>query len=456
MSQSITESGTVNKPKSGGNMLVQLISPGVGSSGVYPAKVLEAAATDAVFPAGTLCFADHPGEAEMYDRPERSIRDVAGVLIEDARWDGGALVAEVRTFAPWTSVLTEMADAIGVSIRASAEVGEADKATGKPTISRLVEGVSVDFVTRPGRGGAIRQVYEAARSKAPLVVRDASNPANVPVIRTAREALTDETRAILQAAVYGQGESWVQDFDPDTTTVVYRSSGSDPATGDWSSELLQDGYTITAGVAALTGNPVKVRPSTTYVALPPDSGGVTESRDPAHVPAPAGRPTPTPKSQEDNMGTIQVDEAQQTSLTEAAGRVPTLESERDTAVKERDDSRRELALHKAREAARPVVAAKVAESTLPATRKARIVESVLKQVTVNDQGMPNADELVKATEAEVSDSLAELAELAESLGVGSIRGFGGSAAGTTTVTEADAANAIAAAFGHPLSTVKEA
>lgn len=124
------------------------------------------------------------------------------------------------------------------------------------------------------------------------------------------------------------------------------------------------------------------------------------------------------------MGHIQVDEAEHGRLTEAAGRVPTLESERDTANERADKAERELAIHKAREAARPAVTKKVGESGLPATRKARIVESVLKQVRLDENGAANAEELVSITEAEVRDAETEIAEIAEALGHGSVRGFG--------------------------------
>jgi phenylpyruvate tautomerase PptA (4-oxalocrotonate tautomerase family) len=446
MPKRIVESGAVKaQPTAGGNMLIQLITPGTGSSGEYSAEVLESAAQDRVFPAGTLMFADHPGEAEMYDRPERSIRDVAGVLVEDARWDGGALVAEAKTYGPWTQVLTEMADAIGVSIRASAEVGEA-KPGQKPTISRLVEAVSVDFVTHAGRGGAIREVYESARSRANLIVRDATDPTNLPRLTEAATSQTSERLSELVRDTY-KGDAkdvyvWVRDFDPEAGVVWYEvEGGAQP--GIW-----QEGYTLDAEeMPTLSGNRFEVVQRTEYVPIKPatESGSTT-------VPAPAGQPHPIPSSEENTMGHIQVDEADHGRLTEAAGRVPTLESERDTAVSERDSARAELALFKAREAARPAVAAKVAESSLPATRKAKIVEAVLRHVALNDQGMPNAEELVKLTEAEVKDAETELAELAESLGVGQVVGFGGSSRfnGNGDVTEADVDKAIATAFGRQI------
>lgn len=178
MTTTITESTATVQPTQGGRMLVQLITPGDGSSGVYTPEVLEAAAQAGVFGAGTLMFADHPSVSEDHDRPERSIRDVAGVLTENARWDGTALVAEARTYEPWSGVLAQMHDAIGVSIRASARVEESDD-RGRPIIAELVEGISVDFVTYPGRGGAIREVYESRRPTVQVIETAPHEPPSI-------------------------------------------------------------------------------------------------------------------------------------------------------------------------------------------------------------------------------------------------------------------------------------
>lgn len=141
------------------------------------------------------------------------------------------------------------------------------------------------------------------------------------------------------------------------------------------------------------------------------------------------------------MGTIQVDEAEHGRLTEAAGRVQALESERDQANERATTAERELAIHKARENARPAVTKKVAESGLPARRQARIVESVLKQVRLDDNGAANADELVSITEATVTEEQADLAELQESLGMGRVTGFGptNESGGGATVDDFDTA-----------------
>ena len=152
----------VKKP---GRLNVQIITPGWGSSGYYPPETLQQAAEDKVFPAGTHMYLDHPTAFEAEERPNRSIKDLTAVLTEDAKWNGNALVANVRTFGPFASAVAEMVDAIGVSIRADAEVseGEAEGRRGI-VVERLTNARSVDFVTAAGRGGKILQVLESARN----------------------------------------------------------------------------------------------------------------------------------------------------------------------------------------------------------------------------------------------------------------------------------------------------
>ncbi len=410
-----------------GTVPIVLITPGWGSSGYYSAKVLENAAKAKVFAKGMQLFLDHPGKEESYDRPERSVRDLAATLAEDAVWDGTQLVGEATPFGAAADMLAnkEFAKTIGLSIRAYAEstIGEAEGRRGE-IMTELVEAISTDFVTKAGRGG--RVLVELMESARPEQVCERA------VTRGVAEATANDTRTALSDALkdaYGGEKSWTWVRDFDETTVWFQHE-----TPDWTG-MFAETYEIDDDDAAviLAGSPVEVRATTVYVPVKP----ATESGAP-NVPAPAGQPNPTPNVQEDTMGNIQVDEAQHAAVTEAAGRVPTLEAERDTA-------KAELAMFKAREAARPAVTKKVGESSLPATRKARIVESILKQVRLDENGQANAEELVTLTEAEVLESETEIAEIAESLGVGSIRGFGGGDPTAGTVTEAD----FDAAFNAP-------
>lgn len=177
MTERLAESGTLTK--SGGRWLIQAISPGKGSSGVYPQETLEAAAKDRVFPAGTMLMVDHATEAEDWSRPEGSIKDLAGVLTEDARWDDqyGALVAEAKIFEHWRPTLESLKDDIGLSIRASGEVEES--ADGR-IIKRLVEGRSIDFVTKAGRGGRVLSVLESARPSTLTEIAELFRPPEPP------------------------------------------------------------------------------------------------------------------------------------------------------------------------------------------------------------------------------------------------------------------------------------
>lgn len=168
---SLRETGTAHVAEADGDDLVDvlIISPGQGSSGTYPAVTLEAAAADRIFAAGLHMYLDHPGTIEERDRPERSVRDLAGRLATDARWeadgpDGPGLYAQAHVYPSWRPVIAEMASDIGLSIRA---YGQAD-ADG--TITRLTRAESVDFVTRAGRGGRILALVESARTAPPPLV----------------------------------------------------------------------------------------------------------------------------------------------------------------------------------------------------------------------------------------------------------------------------------------------
>ncbi|ALV44705.1 hypothetical protein MB46_03440 [Arthrobacter alpinus] len=149
----VTESTAIAAMPANGRMSLRIINEGVGSSGTYPAAVLQQAAQDKIFHKGLHLYVNHPSQTEDYDRPERSVKDLAGVLETDAVFRNGALYAEATVFPQWKDQLAAMADHIGVSIRATADkVGD--------TITQFYRAESVDFVTRAGRGGAIMSINE--------------------------------------------------------------------------------------------------------------------------------------------------------------------------------------------------------------------------------------------------------------------------------------------------------
>lgn len=129
------------------------------------------------------------------------MRDLAATLTQDAHWDGEGLVAEAEVIGPYRELVTDpvFTRSVGMSIRAAAEtsVGEAEGRQGV-IIDRLTEGLSVDLVTRAGRGGSVLQVLESARA-------------------AVAEATPDEVRDALTRAVAADPtrRGYVRDHDPD-------------------------------------------------------------------------------------------------------------------------------------------------------------------------------------------------------------------------------------------------
>ena len=159
--RAVREDGTVN---------IKIISPGWGSSGYYSEKVLKRDGPK-IFKKGLHMYINHPTDEEDSSRPERDLRDLAGVLESDPKWEdngstGPGLYAQAKVFDGFRQFIDEAAPYIGTSIRASgrAQEGEAEGKYGM-IIDSLVEGHSVDYVTLPGRGGAVLPLLEAHRNK---------------------------------------------------------------------------------------------------------------------------------------------------------------------------------------------------------------------------------------------------------------------------------------------------
>lgn len=155
-----------------GTFPMKIIQPGWGASGYYEAEALKRDGPR-VFRAGTHMFADHPSKQEERDRPERSVRELAAVLTEDAHWrdtgpQGPGLYAQGRAFTHWRPFLEELAPHTGVSIRALGKGRDGVREGRKGmVIEGLVAAKSIDFVTAAGAGGRMLQLYESARAGSP-------------------------------------------------------------------------------------------------------------------------------------------------------------------------------------------------------------------------------------------------------------------------------------------------
>ena len=155
--ESTAAAGT--EPLGGGKYRIRIIVPGQGSSGIYTAENLAASAP--LFKAGTEMFIDHPTESEEWERPERSIRDYAGVFLEDATvGEDGALYTVCKVFSGVNELIKDKWEHIGVSINAWC-----DQPIAETGVVPVFAGVrSVDFVTAPGAGGAVIDLLESNRN----------------------------------------------------------------------------------------------------------------------------------------------------------------------------------------------------------------------------------------------------------------------------------------------------
>lgn len=414
----ITETRTFAEaatPSSGTGMLdILFINEGWGSSGYYSGDMLEEAAKDVVFPAGTQMFINHPTSKEAEDRPVRDLNYLAAVLTEDATWDATerGLRGPVKTFPAWRESLAEMAPYIGVSIRAAADVeeGEAEGRTGV-IVTKITEGLSVDFVTKAGRGGKVVQVLESAMEKG---LHNA-----IPPVK-AEEALQSDVRESVDKMVrkeYGKPFQegvggvyvWLRDYDPDANVAYFTVEDKDYKT-------YQQSYDESFN---LTGDRTEVRATTVYVP----------------VAVPSGSPTPTnTESQEDEMATLEEAQAQATAA----------------------EARAEAAEARAQEAEQKLLhqkhlktATEIAEGAFSALEVSapKTVAAVATQFTLNEAGEVD-EEAMKTLASEAA------AEIAESWGQGQVKGLGhGSSASGDDISEADLDAGLARVSGR---IVKEA
>jgi len=403
VTEAVQAAGTATA-QSSGVFLIDLITPGWGSSGYYGADILEQAATDKVFHAGMHMYINHQTPQERMDRPSGDLRDLAAVLLEDAVWTGDSLQAKARVFSAWREPLAEMKDSIGTSIRAAADVeyGEAEGRAGK-IIGRIVHAESVDFVTKPGRGGRIVDVLESER------IEEARNIGQWIESRIHRDftitaddmagdgRLTRDERIGLSAAIGDALAAFVARLEADQPQLYSRDLWEEPTD------------TIATAVESFMN----------FSASP--AGNHQESK-------------------EDTMP--EIEEARLRQLETDAGRVTVLESERDTAISERDEARSELA--EARAATRTATVARViAEADAQFTDLEVSGLNALAEQHTTD-GVLNEDAFTSAvTEAAAAKAVAE--------GAGSVRGNGQRTTSVEKASLADLDESLDATFGGPIT-----
>lgn len=397
MPKKILEHGVIEASKidlETGIVPVQLITPGWGSSGYYSPQVLEAGA--GLFKTGTLMYLDHPTATEERERPIRSVKDIGAKLLEDASWDGSALTSKAQLIGPYKDALIALREDIGLSIRGSATdvvEGEAEGRRGG-IVEGLADIQSVDFVTRAGRGGRILDVVESARREDELLHE-----------ATASDRL-EHLRTVVRDANKDLGSTWVRDHDAEKTTVWFDAHPSEGGP----SKTYQQEYEVGANDVdvKLTGDPIEVKSITQYIP----------------VTRPGSTTTTTQESKEDTMP--QIEEARLRELEEAHGRVPTLESERDTAVERATKAEKTVA-----EQAETIRSTQA--RAIVAEHEARFDELQAAGLLVNLPVVEGTEDLDESAFKTRVDEAAAKVKTAQ--GAGQVTGFGAPVGGGSAVAE---------------------
>lgn len=138
-----------------------------GSSGYYPASVLERDAENVFFP-GVKMYENHFTESEEYSRPEGDVAKMVGKLIsygvfEPDNEEGPGVYADVEFYDSYVDRINEIAEDIGLSVRGNgtSEDGEIAGRYG-PIVTQLLNINSVDVVTTAGAGGKFVSILESA------------------------------------------------------------------------------------------------------------------------------------------------------------------------------------------------------------------------------------------------------------------------------------------------------
>lgn len=391
---------------------LQIISAGWGSSGYYSEDVLQEAAESGVIPAGTKMYLNHATQTDRKDIPERRIQDIAAVLTEDASYADGALFSMVEIMGPHAELIESLAPYIGASISGDATditIGEAEGKRGK-----IVEGIahvsSVDFVTNAGRGGML---LESAR---PSTVN------RLAMEHGLDEATVNDKREQLQTLLrdaHGGDKIyvWVRDFDD--TTVWFEIEGPDDS-GVFAQSYAGD------DTLALAGDHIEVRVSTKYVPVSP--AGVQES-------------------EEDTMPKKEIEESELSRLTEAAGRVTTLEERAIAAEAEAKELREANAKRERSDAATAIIEAQSANKVRFSPLEVR---GLLGELPLTEAGGLDKVKFTEQVDAIIKESLEESAKAAQANGVGQVTGFGAPVDQPKVgLTEADYDKQSAGIFGRP-------
>ncbi|MFI7448085.1 hypothetical protein ACIBQX_11355 [Nonomuraea sp. NPDC049714] len=449
-----------------------------GSSGFYPAAMLRQDGP-AVFVQGLPVFLDHPGVTEAYERPERSVRDLAGHLATTAVYEGDGLYADVEVYPHWAPVIEAMAEHIGMSIRAfgTVEASTEDNIRG-PIVTSLAEASSVDFVTAAGAGGKIVALLESARAQSGDLLRSATEAKAPPFKKKDAKGQDDDSKKPDDAEdVEPDEDDDEEDLPPFLKGKV--APKSKPAAkvsearnvGHWLESRIHRLFTemcddmfgegrlsrderiglsqaIGEGLTAFNAKVADQMPHLYERDLwddpsPPVAADAANPENPAptEVAESKNEPGSSPAVEnEREVGMPELTEAQARELEEAR---TTAEADKAAALQEAADAKLMLARFTALEAARPIATKVLAESGLPAGAQAKLLAAVTSEsVPLTGENTLDESALKTSVEEAAKAESTYLASLAEGEGAGQVRGLGESATSSAS-SVSDAATVTA-------------
>ncbi len=450
-----------------------------GSSGFYPATMLKRDA--AVFREGLPVFLDHPGVTESYDRPERSVRDLAGKLASTAVYEGDGLYADVEVYEHWAPVIEAMAGDIGMSIRAAGTVEPSQQENIRgPIVTALTEAASVDFVTAAGAGGKIVALLESARAESDLLRKAVEAKAPPFKKKDADDKADDEDKSapdvkpdddedddkppflkgkVKEARNVGH---WLESrVHLAFTEMCDEMFGDGRLTRDERialSNAIGEGLTAFNSVVAekvpglyerdLWDDPPPQQPAEVVEIAAPDDEPDTRTAAPAEAADPKNEPGSSPADNTDKEGEMpELTEAQARELEEAR---TVAENDKAAALAEAETARREaaesalkLARFTALEAGRPIATQVLAESSLPPAAQAKILATVTSEsVPLTAENLLDEAALKASVEESAKTEAAYLASLAEADGAGTPRLLGESTTATPSAPSRETVTAL--------------
>lgn len=401
---------------------IQLIDAGWSKNGrYYSPQVLAEAAAAGVYKASTAMFIDHPTATEKAERPERSVKDLAARLTTDAVYKDGALVAEATLLGPWVPFINEVADQIGVSIRAAGtvEYGEADGREGL-IVTEITEGISVDFVTDPAAGGRVLELIESAREQALAEARNIGGWLESRLHAGFTEIADDmygngrlsrDERMCLSSAVGEALEAFVRRVEADHPQLYQRDLWQGPPEPEGGEEEMAEA----APAVEQPEQPEQPELHATQLEISENAPG-----------------SPPADTQEKEGVMPELTDEQARELEEARA---TAETGRQAAVAEATAARadaekaqREAARLRAAETARPIAVRMVTEADIPAPARVRVLDEALRDVPLTEDNRLDEAGFKTRVDELVQREAAYLASLQESSGAGQVRGLGESAA----------------------------